>query len=72
MASSYFKSAPLGIVNSNLISTVVSVGLHGLALFLLLPYLTNVPKSEPEVSESGQINVPVITPTRLTPFTKGK
>ncbi|MGK7878604.1 MAG: energy transducer TonB [Crocosphaera sp.] len=60
MASSYFKSAPLGIINSNLISTVVSVGLHGLALFLLLPYATNLPKSEPEVSESGPINVPLI------------
>ena len=60
MASSYFKSAPLGLFNSNLISTVLSVGLHGLALFLLLPYVTNLPTSEPEVSESGEINVPVI------------
>ncbi|MEL4895950.1 energy transducer TonB, partial [Crocosphaera sp. Alani8] len=60
MASSYFKSAPLSIFNSNFISTFISVGLHGLALFLVVPYLSNLPASEPEVSDSSPINVPLI------------
>ncbi|MDJ0661556.1 MAG: energy transducer TonB [Crocosphaera sp.] len=60
MASSYFKNPSLSIVNSNLISTVVSVGLHGLALFLILPYVTDLPTFEPEISDQGPVNVPVI------------
>ncbi|MDJ0728417.1 MAG: energy transducer TonB [Crocosphaera sp.] len=60
MASSYFESAPFRIFNSNLISTFVSVGLHGLALFLLVPYVANLPTSESEGTDKEPINVSVI------------
>ncbi len=60
MASSYFETPSIRIVNSNLVSTLVSVGLHGLALFLLVPYVTNLPSSEPEESDKGPIDVPLI------------
>ncbi|WP_107670266.1 energy transducer TonB [Cyanothece sp. BG0011] len=60
MASSYFQSAPIRIFNSNVIPTLVSVGLHGLALFLLVPYVTNLPTAESEGTDQGPINVPLI------------
>ncbi len=60
MASSYFKPPFIRVFNSNLISTFVSVGLHGVALFLLVPYLTNLPTSEPETTDKGPITVPLI------------
>ncbi|MGK7963185.1 energy transducer TonB [Crocosphaera sp.] len=60
MAPSYFKTPSIGIVNSNLISTLVSLGLHGVALFLVVPYLTDLPTFEPETSDQGPVNVPVI------------
>ncbi|EAZ92152.1 energy transducer TonB [Crocosphaera chwakensis] len=60
MTSSYFQNAPIRIFNSNFIPTLVSVGLHGLALFLLVPYVTNLPTSESEGTDQGPINVPLI------------
>nr|AAW57038.1 hypothetical protein [Crocosphaera subtropica ATCC 51142] len=60
MASSYFQTAPIRIFNSNFIPTLVSAGLHGLALFLLVPYVTNLPTSESEETNTGPINVPLI------------
>ncbi len=61
MASSYFQSVPIRIFNSNFIPTLVSVGLHGLALFLLVPYVTNLPTAESEgTDQQGPINVPLI------------
>ncbi len=61
MSSSYIETSSIKVFNSNLLSTLTSVGLHSLALFLIVPHLTNLSNpAEPEISDQRPRNVQVI------------
>ncbi|MEA5532415.1 energy transducer TonB [Crocosphaera sp. XPORK-15E] len=57
---SLIQPLPIRVFNSNLLSTFTSVGLHGLALFLVVPYLTNLPTGNGSDSAAKPKNVNVI------------
>ncbi|MEA5512179.1 energy transducer TonB [Crocosphaera sp. UHCC 0190] len=57
---SLIQPLPIRVFNSNLLSTFTSVGLHGLALFLVVPYLTNLPTGDNPDSDGKPKNVNVI------------
>ncbi|MGK7940963.1 MAG: energy transducer TonB [Crocosphaera sp.] len=60
MSSSYIETSSIKVFNSNWLSTLTSVSLHGLALFLIVPYLTNVSNPEPKTTDPRPRNVQVI------------